>query len=332
MACDTTHVPARTLGLDELRDRLAPLGARDVTPLTGGASSLTFSAALPDDERVVVKVAPPGLAPVRNRDVLRQARVLRALDGAGLPVPAVLAEDAGDPPDVPPLFVMAFVAGTSVEPLFDHEGSDEPVEIVAERLRDAARVLGALHTVDPTALALDDEPVVVLGAEIDRWSDALETVDAELAPGWRDVATALRAHTPEPAPPAIVHGDFRLGNLLSVGPTVTAIVDWEIWTVGDPRVDLGWFLANADPATYRRATRDAGHLPTTDELLAGYVAAWGRAVDDVAWFRALACFKSTATWSLIVKHDRRRDHPDPEVEAMTAVLPDLLAQARTWLD
>src|SRR6476659_8977755 len=111
-------MPARPLDLDELRQRLVPLGAADVAPLAGGASSLTFSARV-GDQRVVVKVAPPGLPPVLNRDVLRQARVLRALHGTAVPVPDVLWEDAGDPPDEPPLFVMSFVAGASLEPLFD---------------------------------------------------------------------------------------------------------------------------------------------------------------------------------------------------------------------
>ena len=113
--------------LRHLTERLAPIGATDVQPLSGGASSLTYTAVLggsavlsgDDRRRVVVKVAPAGLAPVRNRDVLRQARLLRALGPTAVPVPEVLWEDAGDPPEVPPLFVMSFVEGTSLEPLFD---------------------------------------------------------------------------------------------------------------------------------------------------------------------------------------------------------------------
>jgi aminoglycoside phosphotransferase (APT) family kinase protein len=124
-----------------------------------------------------------------------------------------------------------------------------------------------------------------------------------------------------------VHGDFRLGNLLAVGASVTAVIDWEIWSVGDPRIDVGWFLANADPATYQRPTRYAGAVPSRGELLEVYAAAFGRDVADMGWFQALACFKSTATWSLIVKHNRRRDEPAPDVEAMAAVLPHLLARA-----
>src|SRR5215475_2532503 len=105
MTRDTTHMTAGQLDLDQLRARLAPLGADGIEPLAGGASSLTYSARV-GDRRVVVKVAPPGLPPVRNRDVLRQARLLRALRTTPVPVPEVVGEDAGDPPDVPPLFIM----------------------------------------------------------------------------------------------------------------------------------------------------------------------------------------------------------------------------------
>jgi hypothetical protein len=111
--------------------------------------------------------------------------------------------------------------------------------------------------------------------------------------------------------------------MLASGDTITAVIDWEIWTVGDPRVDLGWFLVNADPDTYRRPTRYAGALPSPSELAALY-----GDVPDLAWFKALACFKSTATWALIVKHNRRRPDPDPGVELVAADLPRLLDRAR----
>ena len=173
-----------------------------------------------------------------------------------VPVPEVLWEDAGDPPDVPPLFVMSFVEGTSLEPLFDLDGDvDDPV--VGERMRTAARTMAALHELEPEQLGLTGEPLVGPGEEVDRWSRLLETVDPALVPGWEAVAAALRAGEPLALPGALVHGDFRLGNTLSVGARIAAVIDWEIWSLGDPRVDLGWFLANADPATYRQ--RDPVH-------------------------------------------------------------------------
>ncbi len=293
------------LDVADLRDRLTPLAADDVRPLAGGASSLTYSARV-DGARVVVKVAPPGLAPVLNRDVLRQARVLRALAGTHVPVPEVVWEDVGDPPDVPPLFVMSFVEGTSLEPLFDADGEDDP-PVVAERMLHAATTMAALHALDPVAIGLGDEPVVGPDAEIDRWCRLLETVDPALVPGWEDVASALRGTEPPAAPAAVVHGDFRLGNMLASGAAVTAVIDWEIWAVGDPRVDLGWFLVNADPDTYGRDSRYAGALPSREELLDAYTRARGRDVQNARWFEALANFKSAATWALIVKHNRRRE-------------------------
>jgi aminoglycoside phosphotransferase (APT) family kinase protein len=316
-----------------LQARLAPLAVGDLRRLTGGASSLTYAATarLPAPaHEIVVKVAPAGLAPNRNRDVLRQARAIKALRSAGIAVPEVLFEDVGAPPDVPPLFVMSRVPGSSLEPLFDLDAGD-PATVVAERMRDAARVLASLHAHDPDALCLGDEPRTSLADEVGRWARLLDTVDPALAPGWRDVADALVASQPAPWPAAVVHGDFRLGNLLAVGGEVTAIIDWEIWSLADPRVDVGWFLINADPDTYRRGTRYAGALPAPDELAHLYADALGRPLVDRAWFEALACFKSTATWSLIVKHNRRRDDPDPVAEEIAPVLPALLARATSLL-
>ena len=294
-------------------------------PLAGGASSLTFAGDLAG-RPVVVKVAPPGLAPVAHRDVLRQARIVRALRDTAVPVPDIVFDDAGDPPQVPPLFVMSFSAGSSVEPLFDTDHAGPPSE-VADRLRYATGVLAALHRLSPTALGLADEPVVTPAAEIDKWCRTLETVDPTLAPDWQQVADALRAATPPPLAPAVVHGDFRLGNLLAVGHEITAVIDWEIWSVGDPRVDVGWFLINSDPDTYRRSTPYRGATPPVAELIDDYSAALARESPRLEWFQALACFKSTATWSLIVKHNRRRAKPDPALEAMAAQLPALLAKA-----
>jgi aminoglycoside phosphotransferase (APT) family kinase protein len=300
-----------------------------VQPLAGGASSLTFAGDLAG-RRVVVKVAPPGLAPIAHRDVLRQARIVRALSATAVPVPQVVFDDAGEPPDVPPLFVMSFSQGTSVEPLFDADDAG-PAHAVAARFRYAARTMAALHQLSPAGLGLADEPVVAPVAEVDKWCRTLSTVDPELAPGWQEVADTLRESTPPTIAPAIVHGDFRLGNLLADERGITAVIDWEIWSIGDPRVDAGWFLINSDPETYDRITPYRGMTPPVAELIGEYRGALGHKVPDLEWFQALACFKSTATWSLIVKHNRRRAAPDPGLEAMAARLPVLLTKAREYL-
>jgi aminoglycoside phosphotransferase (APT) family kinase protein len=315
----------------ELESRLRRAGVADVRPLSGGASSLTYAARM-GEQRVVVKVAPPGVPPVHNRDVLRQARLIRALGATAVPVPEILLEDSGQPPAVPPLFVMSWVEGDSIEPLFDAEPREVAAEIVSERLRDGARTMARLHRVDLHSLALASEPARSPVDELGRWRRTLETVDPALVPGWREVHEALGATAPAPVPPVVVHGDFRLGNLLAAGGRIAAVVDWEIWSVGDPRVDAGWFLINADPRTYRRATPFAGLLPPPEELARLYEDTLGHPLPDLAWFEALSCFKSAATWSLIVKHNRRRSSPDHHVEAMVPVLPALLRRARDHLE
>ena len=98
---------------------------------------------LPLGDRVVVKVAPAGHEPVGHRDVLRQARMIDALGPTDVPVPVVRLRDVGDPPDVPPLFVMEMVDGESFEPLFD-DVAGPAKEAVAQRYRNAASTMATL--------------------------------------------------------------------------------------------------------------------------------------------------------------------------------------------
>ncbi len=312
------------LDLERLRRRLAAEGVTDVRPISGGASSLTFRGSR-DGSAVVIKVAPPGVEPVGHRDVLRQARIMKALGAGPVPVPTVLWEDPGDPP----LFVMSHVGGDCVEPLFD---GCPPSDVLPERYRSACRVMADLHSLSPVELGLGGESVMDPGAEVRRWGKALQTVDAALVPGWQEVCDALLRCAPTAVEPRVVHGDFRLGNLMAVGSRIDAVIDWEIWSIGDPRIDVGWFLINCDPETYRRVPAPAGMAPPPAELIAVYREGLRADVSDLAWFKALACFKSTATWALIVKHNRRRSRPRGDLEVMAGALPRLLVRAGAMLD
>src|SRR5689334_11529640 len=208
------------LDVDELRRRLAGAGVTGVDPLAGGASSLTFRG-LRHGRAVVIKIAPPGVEPIAHRDVLRQARIVKALAATRVPVPDVLWEDAGNPP----LFVMSHMEGECLEPLFD--GCPSTPDL-AERYRNACRVMAALHSLSPSDLGLGPEPVIDPVAEVRRWCDTLRTVDATLAPGWQGVRDALLRDSPKAMGPSVVHGDFRLGNLMAVDAQITAVIDWEI--------------------------------------------------------------------------------------------------------
>jgi aminoglycoside phosphotransferase (APT) family kinase protein len=302
----------------------------ELTQFTSGASSLTYAARLrgAPAERVGVKVAPPGLAPVRNRDVLRQARLLQHLAGHPIVrVPQVFVCDAGDPPAVPPMFVMSFEAGDSVEPL--QLPADVAPAIIRSRALQAARMLGALHCVDTSSLA--EEPVTAQD-EVARWQRALATVPSDISRSDLDPSKLLLSGVPVPEQPALSHGDWRLGNTLCVDGEIRAVIDWEIWSLGDPRVDLGWFLMECDSAHPSAIAGAESGMPSIAELVAAYESSRGAPVVDLAWFRALAAFKQAAVIGLIAKNSRKRGDPlEPIAERMATQLPDLLSWADSFL-
>lgn len=314
---------------------------RDVRPLLGGTSSLTYEAWIGgeggdssvDAEHVVLKVAPPGLEPVRNRDVLRQARVFEAL--AGVPdvkVPAVLGEDVGAPPEVPPLFVMSFAPGESYEPVLNPPNpSVTPAEIEARYLA-AARMMAALHLADASGVAGEKE--TDLGREVGRWTKAFSTVDDELRGGERAdrVNERLVKALPDALPSAILHGDYRLGNMQCQGGEITALIDWEIWSLGDPRLDVAWFLLNSDPRHPSRQSEPDIAIPPSDRLIAAYQDASGHKLEGLDWFAALVRYKQAAASALIVKNSRRMAKEGVDTERTLTNIPRLLDWALEYLD
>jgi aminoglycoside phosphotransferase (APT) family kinase protein len=340
---------------DDIRHRVA---AASTTPgttigalrrLEGGVSSMTFASALraPDgsEEAVVVKVAPPGLAPVRNRDVLRQARALRRLERLdGFPVPRVVLEDDG----VPPLFAMELRRGDSYEPLLDVAPAPPAPQVAATRFRAAARTLARLHSESPAELGFGDEPVTSVADELDRWRQLFATVDADIAPGHERLHERLLRRVPPAVSPALLHGDYRCANMLFVGDALEAVIDWEIWSVGDPRFDLAWLLMHTAPAHTFHAERPpadvaAGSaLPSAGEVLDEYAAARRAdgaddaaivsATADLDWFLAVCLYKTASTIAVIHKRDRKRPDPDASITLAGRRLDEVLAAGHVALD
>jgi aminoglycoside phosphotransferase (APT) family kinase protein len=321
--------------LAQLRDRVGARvpdwrpGARvlGISPLTGGTSSLTFLVELAGvaagETPVVLKVAPPGLAPVRNRDVLRQARLQRAVQGSRRPLaPDVHFSDPGDPPDVPPFMAMNLIAGECVEPVLCEPAERPAPGVVRARFFDAVQVLAQLHGVVPAEVGLADEPAVGLADEVERWTRAFATLPREMAGEYERAAKALMATMPAPLPPAINHGDFRLGNTLCEGDRVNAVIDWEIWSVGDPRVDLSWMTYFTDDAGHPAvAPGTVAGTPARREVVQAYEAALGRPVPELGWFDALTRYKEAATTGLLLKRALKLGRPVKE--SMARMQPEL---------
>jgi len=328
--------------LAQLRDRVGQRvtgwrpGARvvGVSPLTGGTSSLTFLVDLagvaPGETPVVLKVAPPGLAPVRNRDVLRQARLQKAVQGAGRPLaPDVLFSDPGDPPEVPPFMAMNLVPGECVEPVLSEDAERPAAAHVRARFFDAVQVLARLHQIGPAAVGLGDEPVVGLADEVERWTRAFATLPREMAGDYERAAKALRATMPAPLPPAVNHGDFRLGNTLCAGDRINAVIDWEIWSVGDPRIDLAWLTFFTDDAGHPAvAPGTVAGTPAGREIVGAYEDALGRPVPELGWFDALTRYKEAGVTGLLLKRAMKLGRPVKESMArMQPELPRLVQEA-----
>lgn len=302
-------------------------------PLTGGASSLTYVAGIEHDDgeaRIVVKVAPPGLDPVRNRDVLRQARVQRALNSGGRRLtPSVQFEDAGAPPEAPPFMAMQLLPGRCVEPALTIAEERPRATQTHARFLDAARVLAHIHAVVPAEVGLVDEPVMRLEAEIARWVRAFETVPTELQGDYREGEAALLRTLPEQLPPVINHGDYRLGNTLCEDESVVAVIDWEIWTLGDPRVDVTWLTFFTDEAAHP-ASEPCGPAgsPSRAQVIAAYEAEHGTALPDMAWFDALTKYKEAAATALLLKRALKAGQQlNPRNQRMLPAVPRLVGEA-----
>src|SRR5262245_27301566 len=304
----------------------------DVEPLTGGASSLTFTAHVTrgpaEHERIVLKVAPPGLEPVRNRDVARQARLMRALHGApGVRVPTVSFEDDGDPPEVPPFHAMNIVPGECLEPILTAP-PPELLPVVPDRAFAAAKMLSALHRVDPDAVGLGGERETTLEDEIKRWSRAFETVDEQMNARYLEAEALLFATMPDALPNAVCHGDYRLGNMLCEGGEVNALIDWEIWSLSDPRLDLAWFLFFTPEAKHPMAgNRGPTAMPAADDLYARYVETAGHEPADMEWFHCLIRYKEAAATSLLLKRALKAEGGQTPTTWSLDAIPALTTEA-----
>ncbi|MGY4741814.1 phosphotransferase family protein [Streptomyces sp. ATMOS53] len=304
---------------EQLAERHPDDAFGDLRTLPGGHSGLTYSLTA-GPVSYVVKAVPPGRRPVGRNDVLRQARILRALAGSPVPVPGVVALDESEPA----WFAMEFVDGEAIEPVLDEHRLDPG--LCRTRMSALADVLRDLHGTTTTSAA---EPLDPAG-ELDRWSRTMRAVPPELRSGADEVMDALASRIPAGIPPTLIHGDFRLGNVLCQGARPAAVVDWEIWAYGDPRIDLAWFLLFADHRNFPRLGRAVPGLPTEEELLTAYLDGHPEpAAFD--WFRALARTKMAAIMGHNLRRHREGEHHDPDQERLPPTIAAMIRTARDLL-
>jgi aminoglycoside phosphotransferase (APT) family kinase protein len=289
------------LDLDRLRahlEREVPglvAGGLRARLVEGGRSNLTYR--VTDGASTwVVRRPPLGHVLATAHDMTREHRVITALAGTPVPVPGtvLLCED----PDVigAPFYVMEFVSGTP------YRDERQLRAIGPERTRAAVLTLTDtlvdLHAVDPAAVGLADfgRPEGFLDRQLRRWGKQLDASRSRDLPGVDELHAGLGAALPVSPAPAVVHGDYRLDNvLIDDAGRLTAVLDWEMSTLGDPLTDLGLLVMygelRADEAMPTPTTGGAPGHPTTGELVERYARRSGRDVCAIDWYTAFAYFK-----------------------------------------
>jgi aminoglycoside phosphotransferase (APT) family kinase protein len=290
------------LDLDRFRhffDTVCPgavAGPLEATLIAGGKSNLTY--AVTDGERSwVVRRPPLGHVLATAHDMVREHRVITALRDTEVPVPATyaLCEDA----DVigAPFYVMELVSGTPYR-LATELAALGPVR-TADISRQLVETLATLHRVDPASVGLSDfgRPDGFLARQVRRWRKQLDASRSRDLPRAGELHALLEANLPGEQAPAIVHGDYRLDNLLvDDADRVAAVVDWEMATLGDPLTDVALMLVYQrlgeldDGGSVADASTAPGFL-TVEGMLELYAAGSGRDLSQIGFYLGLAHFK-----------------------------------------
>ncbi|MET8978710.1 phosphotransferase family protein [Streptomyces sp. NPDC004539] len=296
----TDHPPGLDLGrLRDLLERELPglvAGPLSGRLIEGGRSNLTYTVS--DGARQwVVRRPPLGHVLATAHDMRREHRVISALyheTAVPVPGPVLLCEDE----EVlgAPFYVMEFVEGTP------YRTAEELAPLGPERTRGAVLslvdTLVELHDVDPAEVGLADfgRPAGFLDRQLRRWGKQLDASRNRELSGIDELHATLGRNLPFSPEAAIVHGDYRLDNVL-IGPDdrIEAVLDWEMSTLGDPLTDLGLLVMYSVPlempdSPVSTTAAAPGH-PSPAELIERYALRSGRDVSDVSWYTAFAWFK-----------------------------------------
>lgn len=295
----------RGLDLERLRghlDRALPgLAAGPLTGrlIEGGRSNLTYEVG-DGSSRWVVRRPPLGHVLATAHDMRREHRVIAALHGTAVPVPEPLLLCEDEAVLGAPFYVMEYVEGVP------YRTAGELAAIGPERTRRA--VLGLvdtlveLHAVDAEAVGLGDfgRPEGFLDRQLRRWGKQLAASRGRELAGIDELHGSLGRALPHSPAPTVVHGDFRLDNVLigttpSDTDTILAVLDWEMSTLGDPLTDLGLLVMYSSDLGLTDSpvstTSGAPGHPAPAELIERYAARSGRDASQVAWYTAFAWFK-----------------------------------------
>jgi aminoglycoside phosphotransferase (APT) family kinase protein len=288
------------------------------------------------DERFVLRRPPRGPLPPSAHDVLREARLVGAIESAEVRTPVVLAACDDEEVIGAPFYVMRYEEGDVIT-----SSVPEPLSAPEERRRICEELVDSLaemHGVDWRACGLEGfgKPTGYLDRQLRRFGGLWEHNKTRELPLVQEVGEWLATNKPESPPATIVHGDYRLGNTMfahGAPARLIAIFDWEMATIGDPLADVGYLTATwsergAEQRTMfdmMSVTHEEGFM-TRDELVLRYEERTGRSMSDLRWYQALALWKAAVFMEGNYKRSVAGTTDDPYLKLFDEGVP-MLAEA-----
>lgn len=280
-----------------------------------------------------LRIPPPEAPESRDEGILREYRIIAALDGTDVPHTAALGVCADTMVLGRAFYLMGFVDGWS--PMDHGNPWPAPFDTDFEARRGLAFGIvegtALMSKVDWRARGLGDlgRPDGYHERQVERWTRFLDRIKGRELPGFDEAAAWLRAHRPIDYVPGLMHGDYQFANVMfKHGSTarLAAIVDWEMGTIGDPKLDLAWILQGWPEDTDGPASGgyvDLEGMPTVTELLDHFAAASGRQVDDIDYYLVLARWKL----AVVLEQGFQRAGSDPKLNAFGPIVLDLMTGA-----
>ncbi len=266
--------------------------------IAGGHSNLTYRVADAAGRRWALRRPPLGRTLSSAHDMAREHRVVSSLGPTPVPVPVAVGLCEDEAVNGAPFYVMDFVEGPILRGLAEADVFPDEGDRHAIGMR-VADTLAAIHAVDPDAAGLGDlgRKEDYVARQLRRWYGQWEKSKTRELPPIDRVHERLSARIPEQGPATIVHGDYRLDNMiLTDSGEVAAVVDWELCTLGDPLADVGTLMAywperGQEQISLGQPANLAPGFPTRTELAARYAETSGRDLSEVDFFLALGYWK-----------------------------------------
>lgn len=321
-----------------LAARGATFGAAPPRQFAGGLGNLNYLIEI-DGRPAVLRRPPAGPLPRGANDMAREARVLSSLWRAYPLAPRALWFCPNPGVLGAPFQILEHRAGIVIRDSLPAGLADAP-EIGARLSRHVVESLAALHAVAAQAVGLDTlgRPSGFLGRTLEGWAARGAAVVDPAHPGaFAEIVAWLRSRVPGDTPPSLVHSDFKLDNMIFDRATLApvAVIDWDMATRGDPLWDLAVLLSYwaepEDPACIRRMRQMPTQQPgfwRRDEVIDAYRRLSGRAVDDFAFYRVLALFRSAVVFLQLFDRWRRDPAGDPRCADFGTLGRELLDYAR----